>query len=149
MRIAIFCLTLLGFCGSVAARVNLGDIASAISCNSNMNRQWWTTELRAVYGQPRQEQGALWFKAKGERLYGQAVDEIFISADPWHRFVGVTFRVKPEAMLNQIKTDRIYPTKVFASPPFGWVGADGRHIMWHAGKNTKIFCTGVQQRKYE
>ena len=140
-------MSLLFACVCCRAAVSLGDVASAISCNSDMSRAWWQRELQAAYGKPRLEQGAYWYAGKGE-LYGKKILEVFASADHWHRFVGVVLDAKPEELIPAIRTSSVYPTNVFESGALGWVGADGRAIMWHSGKHTKIFCTGVHQNMY-
>ena len=129
------------------AAVSMVDIAAAISCNSDLSRNWWRQELGAAYGKPRLESGALWYSANGE-LYGKKVLEVFVSADPWYRFVGVVLEAKPEEVIPAIRTSRSYPTNVFNAGAQGWVGADGRNIMWDRGRHTKIFCSGVRQSKY-
>jgi hypothetical protein len=146
MKLAVAVASLL-LSASATAAVQLGDIASAISCNSEMSRTWWQREFKAAYGKPRLEQGALWFDGKGE-LYGKKILEVFVSADPWYRFVGVVLDTKPEEVIPAIRVSRVYPTNVFESGAQGWVGADGRNIMWHKGQHTKIFCMGARQAKF-
>lgn len=142
-----YLLPLLFLFTEASAAVSTVTIAAAISCNSQMSRTWWQRELQAAFGKPRSEGGALWYKGQGD-LYGKKILEVFTSADPWYRFVGVVLESKPEAVIPAIRVSRLYPTNVFEAGANGWVGADGRNIMWQQGQHTKIFCAGVRQAKY-
>lgn len=117
-----------------------GQLLSAISCNTKIENNYWTAELKKQYGEPvRVEQGALWFKATGS-LYGSPLKEVFVSASPEWRFVGIILESKPDAILPAVHASLRFPTKTFPSNGH-WIGSDGRNIMWHDGKYTKMFCT--------
>jgi phosphoheptose isomerase len=124
---------------SANAAITIGDVISAASCNSVADTQFFVRELTSKYGQPRLEQGAYWFKGSGE-IYGSAIKEIFVSNTPMQKFVGVVLENAPTDVVAKIKTSIQYPTNVHQNGNY-WVGADGREIMWHAQKYTKIFCT--------
>ena len=117
-----------------------GDILSAASCNSIADNNYFVREFTTKFGVPvRNEQGALWFTASGS-VYNTSMKEVFVSSNPSIHFVGIVFESKPDEVVKSIPTSNRYPTNVFPSNKH-WVGADGRVIMWHDGKYTKMFCT--------
>lgn len=123
------------------AAITEGELLSAISCNTKVEKQYFYAEFEKQYGKPvRVEQGSAWFKGSGT-MYGSQVREVFVSVTPNWNYVGVILDTKPADILNNIRTATRYPTNVFESGTGYWVGADGRNIMWHAGKYAKLFCT--------
>ena len=121
------------------------DLGSIVSCSSYPDRNFYLREFAATFGPAvRTEQGATWFAASGE-LYGVPVKEVFVSTIEMHQFVGVVLSAKPTDLIAKIQTSDFRPTNVYPSGDF-WVGSDGRNIMWHGGKDTKMFCifpTGI------
>jgi hypothetical protein len=129
-------------CSPVYAVITPLDIASAISCNSDMNNGYYMPVFTKQYGTPYKfEGGAAWFHASGE-LYGAQIKDVFVSSIKEYNFVGVVLDGPPEPVIEQIRTSRMIPTTIQPVENQGWVGADGRKIMWHEQKNTKIFCFG-------
>ena len=123
------------------AYINTVDIASAISCNSGTESNYWIKAFTDTYGKPiREEGGALWWKAKGS-LYNSEITEVFVSNVPYWEFVGVVFKDKPETVIEGIRTSRFLPANVFPTNGF-WVGSDNKIIMWHKGSVAKVFCAG-------
>ena len=135
---------LLGFlCQSALAAVDTTSIASAVSCNATPNTASWVQHLTETFGKPvRREQGAVWFRATGD-LWGASIREVFVSVTAWHGFVGVVLDEKPSIIAERISTSRSFPTNLFPvtdSTGSYWIGSDGRSVMWHAQKYTKVFC---------
>lgn len=120
-----------------AYAIRLSEIMAAISCNSVPDNEFFFQELKKDYGEPRIENGAAWFTASGD-MYGSPVKEIFVSVTEY-KFIGVIIDGKPDVVIKNIPTSTQYPANVFPSGSM-WVGSDGREIVWHAGKYTKIFC---------
>jgi hypothetical protein len=122
------------------ALITTGEILAAASCNSIADNAYFAREFEAAFGKPvRNEQGALWYKASGE-AYGTQIREVFVSNVSSRLFVGVVLTGKPEAVVASVPTSQLYPTNVFPTNNH-WIGTDGRSIMWHDGKYTKMFCT--------
>lgn len=130
-------------CQSALAAVDVTSIASVVSCNSTPNTAMWVQRLTETFGKPvRREQGAVWFHATGD-LWGAPIREIFVSVTAWHGFVGVVLDEKPSIIAERISTSRYFPTNLFPvkdSTGSYWIGSDGRSVMWHAQKYTKVFC---------
>lgn len=138
-KLFVFCSAF--WCALAIAGVNPYSIASAVSCNQDMDSGFYNAEFTKQFGPPFKTEGeAVWYKANGE-LYGSNIREVFVSSSKNYSFIGVVLEEKPETVIENIKTSRTVPTNVFLSSN-GWVGADGRNIMWHEQKYTKIFCLG-------
>lgn len=121
------------------AFVTQGDILSVASCNSVIDRRYFIAELTKQHGAPRNEQGAFWFTVPGE-VYGTTLKEVFISSIPNVNFMGILLEAAPTEVVLAVPGSNRYPTRVFATGDY-WVGADGRVILWHAQKHTKMFCS--------
>ena len=122
------------------AVLTTGELLAAASCNSIADNAYFAREFESTFGKPvRNEQGALWFKASGD-AYNSEIREVFVSSDPRNRFVGIVLSARPNDVVLSVPSSNMYPTNVFPSRN-AWVGTDGREIMWHAGKYTKMFCT--------
>jgi hypothetical protein len=128
----------LSICCNVQA-MDILSIYSVISCNSVADKGFFQQEFAKSYGPPiKDEEGALWFKGVGE-LYDSPIREFFVSNTKQMSFVGVVLEEPPNIIAERIKKYKLYPTNVFPTNGY-WVGSDGRNIMWHKGKYTKIFC---------
>lgn len=131
-------------CLPAFANLHITDLMSVISCNSVADKHYFTAMFTKQYGTPTSKEGALWFKGDGD-MYGARVREVFVSNTDKLTFVGVVLESPPESVLKVMQSSRLYPTTPFPRNGY-WVGSDGRHIMWHAGKYTKMFCTVSQDR---
>ena len=121
------------------ARISTVDIASAISCNSAIDSNYWIKAFTDTYGKPiREEGGALWWKADGS-LYNSEITEVFVSNVRYWHFVGAVFKDTPEVVVDGIRNSRFLSAKVFPTNGF-WVGSDNKIIMWHQGITAKVFC---------
>jgi hypothetical protein len=125
------------------------ELIMAASCNHHLNPAFYNQEFTHQYGKPFKHEGeALWFHASGE-LYGSPIREVFVSTSREYHFVGLVLEDSPPIIIERMKTSRVIPTNVFNVGANGWVGADNRQIMWHAGKFTKIFCMSGFMRSIE
>ena len=122
------------------AVLTTGDLLSAASCNSVADNAFYAREFEAKFGKPvRNEQGAFWYTATGD-AYNSQIREVFVSSNPTMHFVGIVLAGKPDEVVKGVPTSVMYPTNVFPTNNY-WIGTDGRSIMWHDGKYTKMFCT--------
>ena len=125
------------------------ELIAAASCTHHLNPSFYNQEFRQQYGLPYKHEGeALWFHASGE-LYGSPIREVFVSTSRDYHFVGIVVEDPPPTIIERMKTSRVLPTNVFNVGANGWVGADNRQIMWHAGRYTKIFCMSGFMRSIE
>ena len=121
------------------AVLTTGDLLSVASCNSVADIDYYQREFKVAFGEPvRNEQGAYWYKASGE-AYGTQIREVFVSSNPRARFAGIVLEAKPDEVVANVPNSPYYPTNVFPTNNH-WVGGDGRAIMWHDKKYTKMFC---------
>lgn len=120
------------------AYLTQGDILSVVSCNSAVDTDFFIRELTEQYGKPRQAQGAYWFKVSGQ-VYSSSIKEVFVSSDTTVKFVGLLLENSPIEVTKAVPVSNTYPTNVFANGN-SWVGSDGRVILWHDQKHTKMFC---------
>ena len=125
------------------------ELIAAASCSHHLNPSFYNQEFRSQYGPPIKHEGeALWFRANGE-LYGSQIREVFVSTSREYHFVGIVLEDTPPIIIERIKKSRVIPTQIFDVGTQGWIGADNRQIMWHAGKYTKIFCMSGYMRSIE
>lgn len=114
------------------------DIAAAISCNSDIKKDFYLAELQRSSSKPTIKDGAYWFDFSGS-LYGASIIKVFASHGKDHRFFGVVLAGQPQPILAAMENSRIYPVKTIPTNGY-WEGIDGRKIMYHEKVNTKIFC---------
>lgn len=121
------------------------DVMSAISCNADMNREFYQQKMTQYYGKIlRNEGSAYWYKGK-DSLYGSTIREIFVSSGPPYLFVGVVLEAPPTEVAEAIRTSRFAPANMFFDEKNNrWVGSDGRQMVWHEQKYAKVFCIGMR-----
>lgn len=123
-------------------------IGPAVLCRDMLDMKFFYDYLSANFGPHyKQEQGAYWFKA-GVQLFGQDVDEIFMSdqSSNWI-FVGVVFKAKPDALAKAllasagtvfVKTDAGYKYSPYQSQGVS-------EILWR-DNGAKLLCRQMTGR---
>jgi hypothetical protein len=133
-------------CSPAFAALTVIDIAGAVSCKHDTNGGFYIAEFTKQFGPAYKNEGeAAWFHGTGQ-LYGAQIKDVFVSTSTKYSFVGVVLEGPPPEVIKQIQVSRIMPTNVFPSLN-GWVGSDGRNIVWHDKKYTKMFCLGDAARR--
>ena len=133
------------------------DVMSAISCNADLNREFYQQKLTQYYGKIlRNEGSAYWYKGK-DSLYGSTIREIFVSSGPPYLFVGVVLEAPPTEVAEAIRTARFAPANMFFDekkqqmggfrrPSDGLARAEVRQSFLHRDAGRPLDCPNIPLR---
>lgn len=123
---------------AVATPITQLELNAVISCQSVPDTNYFATKLLEKYGKPSVHDGAYWFDGSGT-MYGVPIKSYFVSTHPVYKFVGVVLEAEPPVVVENIKTAKMFTGNINLSGGY-WIASDGKHIKWHEGKYTKVFC---------